>query len=266
VKILAESLKRHWIRRSDGYFAYTEGVRSELVAAGADFNGIHVLNNTIDTVAERALFDSMRVRRTALRDELGLDDRKVLLFVGRLNAGKRLGFLNASMASLRARHPEYHLVIIGGGDQSWVDRFRSNLGDDGFSYRGVIVDRERIAEWFVRSDAYIFPGAVGLGALNALCYDLTPVVIEGPTHNPEYEYLNGDNAVVVGAGASPADYAEALHAFCADRQEWESRRRGAWPSISHLTIENMARNFVDGVSAILEGARAASGRQDGEAP
>ena len=97
----------------------------------------------------------------------------------------------------------------------------------------------------------MFPCDVGLGPLHALCYDLTPVVIDAPTHNPEFEYLSCQNAVVVGQGAMPEQYANAIHQLCTDGVRWRRLREAAWPSIRHLTMEKMAKNFVAGVDQIL---------------
>jgi glycosyltransferase involved in cell wall biosynthesis len=103
----------------------------------------------------------------------------------------------------------------------------------------------------VLSDLYTFPGAVGLGPLQALCFDLTSAVIHSSIHNPEYEYLSRYNALIVPEGATPKQYTEAISALLKDRVRWTELRDHAWPSIKHLTIENMAQNFIRGVNQIL---------------
>ena len=254
-KRIAEKLKRHWARNCEGYFAYTEGVRDVLAENGVDSSKIHVLNNTIDIVAERTAYESLIEQRSELRQAAGLAGQKVLLFVGRLNEGKRLNFLGETVQELRRTKPEYHLVVIGGGEQSIIEALRQMLGEEGVTYCGVIVERSRLAEWYVLSDAYVFPGDVGLGVVQSLCYDLTPVVVDRKTHNPEYEYLGDHNSVVVRAQASPTDYGIKIDGLCSDRALWERYRESAWPSIRHLTIDGMAQRFVDGVSKILRMAQ-----------
>lgn len=250
-KQAAEKLKRNWERKCDGYFAYTAGVRDDLAVNGVEPSIIHVLDNTIDINAERSAYESLIGKRENLRKQVGLENRKILLLVGRLNSGKRLDFLGEAIQALRQKRPEYHLVVIGGGDPSIVDALRRILGEDGITCCGAITERRRLAEWYVRGDAYVFPGNVGLGVVQSLCYDLTPVVVDRRTHNPEYEYLDDNNSVVVRGGASPAEYAIEIHRLCSDRTLWDQYRARAWPSIRHLTIERMAQRFVDGVSQIL---------------
>ena len=250
-KRFSEALKRSWARKSEGYFAYTEGVARDLAADGVDPSRIQILNNTIDIRQERASFASLIDERDELRLRAGLSNRKVLLFVGRLNEGKRLGFLGESIRALRRDHPEFHLVVIGGGQQSALDELRRTVGEEALTYCGVIVERAQLAKWFVSSDAYVHPGDVGLGIVQALCYDLTPVVVDRRTHNPEYEYLNSRNAMIAPAGASPRDYGDHIVRLCSDYLTWDGFRTQAWPTIRHLTIESMATRFIEGVNRIL---------------
>jgi hypothetical protein len=101
------------------------------------------------------------------------------------------------------------------------------------------------------SDLYTFPGAVGLGPIQALCFDLTPVIIDSPIHNPEYDYLNEENSIICHREVSPTTYADAIDTHLQDTDQWRRIRSQAWPSIRHLTVENMAKNFIHGINTIL---------------
>jgi glycosyltransferase involved in cell wall biosynthesis len=250
LKALGEQTKVWLTRRADGFFAYTNGVRDYMVKNGVDGNKIFVLHNTIDIAKQRALFESLIPQRESLRSEAGLSDKKVLLFVGRLNTRKYLNTLFDAFSHLRRADESYVLVIIGGGDTSVLQNLREKCGESSFRYLGVVSDDD-IGRFYVLSDLYTFPGAVGLGPLQALCFDLTSVVIHSSIHNPEYEYLNLENSLIVPQGATPQQYARAISTLLEDRVKWAELRDHAWPSIKHLTIDNMAQNFVDGVSAIF---------------
>jgi glycosyltransferase involved in cell wall biosynthesis len=174
----------------------------------------------------------------------------VLLYVGRIKRDKKLELLAAAVRDLRRRDASYRLVAGGGGDASLIEDLRRELGPDGFDYRGV-VDPADIASLFVASDAFVLPGRLGLAPLTALCYDLTPILIADPEHSPEVEYFDASNAVIAPAGADAGAYAAAIHQLLEDRERWLALRRAAWPSIQHLTIDDMARNFIRGVETIL---------------
>lgn len=113
------------------------------------------------------------------------------------------------------------------------------------------MSEEDINYFYMISDLFMFPGACGLGPVQALCFDLTPAVIDSSIHNPEYEYLNEKNAIICDRDVSPEAYADAIDTHLQDTEQWQRVRAQAWPSIRHLTVENMAKNFVHGINTIL---------------
>ena len=251
IKKLLERRKLQWSREAAGYFAYTNGVRDFLVANGVERNRVFVLHNTIDIEAHRRQFEALRDTREALRASLGPADARLLLYVGRVNASKRLGLLSAAVRELRRHDQRYRLILAGGGDPGTISALRNELGD-GFDYRGVLVEAADLAPLFVACDAFVLPGLLGLAPLTAMCYDLTPIVIESAAHGPEIEYFDAANAVIAPAGTDAAGYADHIRGLLDDQPRWQQMRAAAWPSIRHLTIESMAREFIKGVTSILQ--------------
>jgi glycosyltransferase involved in cell wall biosynthesis len=249
LKALAEETKLWLTRRADGFFAYTNGVRDYMVSNGVDQRKIFVLHNTIDIIKQRSLFDKLIQQREALRSEAGLNGKKVLLFVGRVTRQKQLDVLLDAFLVLRKIDESYHLIFIGGGETSFLHKLQERSGERSFSYLGATED---ISRFCVVSDLYALPGAIGLGPLHALCFDLTPAVVHSRLHKPEYEYLNRDNALILPEGSTAEEYAAAIKSLLEDRPRWAKLRAHAWASIRHLTIENMAQNFIDGVNSILQ--------------
>ncbi len=251
IKRLLERVKIKMARKADGFFAYTDGVKKHLVENGVDEGKIFVLNNTIDIIQQRRIFESLSAERKRMRRDLGVSGDRTLLYVGRMNRRKKLDFLTEAFSVLRKRDKSYKLQVVGSGDMSMVDSIRKKHGQEAVTYHGIITEPEQLSQMYVASDVYVFPGDVGLGTLQALCYDLTPIVIDSQTHNPEYEYLNEKNAVILPEGSSPTDYAEAIDNLLHNKDKWMSLRAQAWPSIRHLTIENMAQNFIRGINTVL---------------
>jgi L-malate glycosyltransferase len=250
-KRILENLKLSLYHRADGFFAYTQSVRDYLVSRGIDERKIFTLGNTIDINRQRHAFETHQPWRDTYRKRAGLDQNKVLLFVGRLNARKKLSFLIETFTYLKLRDASYYFVIVGGGDVSMIERLKATCGEASVSYHGV-VDEHDIGYYYTLSDLFIFPGDVGLGPLQALCFDLIPVIIDSPTHSPEVEYLNQTNSLRLPPGTSPAEYADAIDRLLASPTTLQHLRAQAWPSIAHLTIEKMAQNFINGVNTILQ--------------
>jgi glycosyltransferase involved in cell wall biosynthesis len=178
---------------------------------------------------------------------LGLHGKKVLLFIGRFTANKRIDFLLEAFNQLRQTDDRFHLLLVGSGGEAYLTK-----GLEDITYFGPIVDLERLGPLYIASDLFAFPGSVGLGPLQALCYDLPVITIDSPTHMPEFEYLTPMNSVMLEAAATPATYAKIIMDLIRDEDRLAELKAGTWPSINHLTIEQMARNFIDGINAILE--------------
>lgn len=249
-KRLGEQVKVWATCRSDGFFAYTKSVHDFMVQQGLNEHKIFTLYNTIDIEKLRSIFEEQIRSRDDYRKSEGLEDKKVLLFVGRLNERKRLDLLIEAFAILRKRDPQYHLIVIGGGDTSYISLLEEKCGKASISYKGA-VSEEDINYFYMISDLYMFPGACGLGPVQALCFDLTPAVIDSQIHNPEYEYLNEKNSIICHRSVNPEAYADAIDTHLQDIEQWQRVRAQAWPSIRHLTVENMAANFVHGVNTLL---------------
>jgi len=254
-KRAAEASKRWLQRRASGFFAYTPRVREELVAHGVDRARTFVLDNTIDIETERQRFLRRAGSRLELRRRIGAVDGRILVFVGRATMGRRMDFLAEAFTRLRQRRRDYRLLVVGEGHRRWLERMRETGRGDGIEARGSL-DEEALADVLTAGDLYVAPGLVGLGPLQALCYDLIPVVVDLPEQKPEYEYLSAANAVICPPASTPEDYARAIDDELSGLDALERRRRQAWPSIRHLTIDRMAENFIRGVSRLLGGPRA----------
>jgi glycosyltransferase involved in cell wall biosynthesis len=252
LKRISEQLKLLLTRRADGFFAYTPGVKNYLMQRGLSPEKVFAINNTIDIDEQRRAFERNICNREVIRQQLNVRGKKVLLFVGRFSQNKRIDFLLRAFSLLCARDSDFHLLLVGSGGESFLANF-SNAGvADKISYLGPVVDLDRLALAYLASDVFAFPGSVGLGPLQALCYDLPVITIASATHMPEIEYLLPTNSIVLDAFTQPEQYAQAIVDLFDDPLRLNSLRSGAWPSIQHLTVQHMARNFIEGVNKILD--------------
>ncbi len=245
-KFFTERLKIFLDRQSDGFFAYTEGVKKYLEEQHVSANKIFTLNNTIDIEQQHDVFEKWYPQRTIIRQEMGVSNKKVLLFVGRFTANKRIDFLLDSFSILQKLETGFHLLLVGD------DRVVGVNGLSNVSVLGTIVDIDKLGRIYTASDVFVFPGAVGLAPLQALCYDLPVVTIESNLHKPEYEYLSTQNSIILEAASTPEAFAQAIIKLFDVPGRLEALRQNIWPSIDHLTIERMAQNFINGVNTILD--------------
>ncbi|MCH7887188.1 MAG: glycosyltransferase family 4 protein [Candidatus Marinimicrobia bacterium] len=238
-------------KRSKGVFTYTAGVKEYLHEQGLDNEKLFVLSNTIDINEKRRSFNNLQSRRDELRESFNLSDKKSLLFVGRLNTAKRLDFLAESFNRLKKKDASYHLSIIGGGDDSIVRHLIDTFGSESVAYHGVLTETDHLSQHYIASDLFVYPGDVGLGPLHSLCFNLPALVIDSDSHGPEFEYLNEHNSVIMPRDTTNEDFANKIEELLLNDAKLKQLRSGAWDSIKHLTIDNMAKSFIEGINSIL---------------
>lgn len=251
LKTITESIKFWLARRASGFFSYTFGGKEFLISQGVSPAKIFPLYNTINIVEERKKFDQIKKHRDKLRKEMGYDKKKVLLYVGRFNKEKKLDVLVDSFRKLYSKDQSYRLLIIGGGDSTIFNGLKGYFEDNIVKIAGIISE-EKISAFYIVSDVFVLPGAVGLAPLQAMCYNLIPIVIDSEVHSPEYEYLNEDNSVITPIGANSEKYANCTHQLFNDSTRFDDLKNKVWSSIQHLTIENMASNFIKGINIIIK--------------
>jgi alpha-1,6-mannosyltransferase len=118
-----------------------------------------------------------------LRARLDLpQDRRILLYVGRLSPEKNIEMLLAAFEHLHERHPNrYHLVVVGDGPLRRVlpaTRHRTGA----LTWRSYIQDNAKLAEYYHAADLFIHPGVCetfGLVVLEAQACGLPCVGVRG---------------------------------------------------------------------------------------
>ncbi len=247
---ISERFKIFLSRKASYFFAYTKGVKQFLISKGVKENKIIAIENTIDIFKQRDCFEKLIQHRNKLREKYNLSDRKVLLFVGRLIKNKRIDFILEAFDALYASDHSYKLIFAGSGEKEVIDSIKERYPGNEAECHGFVPD-DVIGEYYTFSDLFIFPGVVGLGPLQSLCYDLTPVLIDSAFHSPEYEYMNDDNALILPNSTTPQEYAAAIKNLLDNPQRVQQFRQKAFESVKHLTLENMARNFIMGINVTL---------------
>ena len=139
-------------RRADLFVAPTTAVTDELINEGAAFGQVSQVPNLLSVTA--AAVDS-RDERLRVRNGLGLDDRTILLYVGRLGPRKGLIRLMRIWPEV-ARRADVQLVLVGDGPQRpEIERWLSVNGlEQSVILAGYCEDP---APYYRAADIFVFP-------------------------------------------------------------------------------------------------------------
>jgi glycosyltransferase involved in cell wall biosynthesis len=244
-----------WYRRKtlnwvSWWFAYTKGAAKYLEVHGVPASKITAVQNAVDTREIREHIKSLTAEdRAHLRAHLGiLGTASVGIFCGMLDKVKALPFLVESSRVVKARIPDFHLILVGGGpEQATVQRLIDDL--PWVHWVGPRFGKEK-AEFLAISDAFLLPGAVGLAILDAFAAGLPMLTTRFEFHGPEIEYLEeGMNGLM--SDHRPAAFAEAASSVLSKPELFNQLRAGAAASAEKYSIENMAGNFRSGIRSCL---------------
>lgn len=249
-------------RAGDATLFYSRAAADRCQAEGFDPARVFVAANAIDQapIAEaRAAWPTAEV--DAFRTAQGLVERSAgggtLLFVSRLEPDKRVDLLIDAFAHLLRRRPRSRLVIVGDGSDT--ERLRAHARaaevDAATHFVGPVYDERALAGWFLASDVFTYPVAIGLSVLHAFGYGL-PVVTSDDiaSHNPEIDALEpGRNGLLYRDGDT-GDFAARVESLLTDDALHRALAEGARASVEGprgFTLERMVDGFVDAITSTV---------------
>lgn len=187
---------------------------------GSRFRRLITIYGGVDTSLFNPSIDSDQ-----LREELGLTDKTVILYAGRLTSEKGVGYLIPALLEVRKRVNNATLLICGGGTaRRHLEETASRLGLARNVIFAGLISRAEMPSYFAASDVCVVPSnieAAGLVVLEAMSMK-KPVIASRVGGIPEL-IKHGENGYLVPPRDSLA-ISDAVEALCADQSL--SRRLG----------------------------------------
>ena len=256
---LQERVKRFISRHVDWWFAYNDLSATVVRNLGFPDDRITSVQNSIDTrtlQAGRSALDEVSIAK--LKFSLGINSYNIGVYTGGLYGEKRIPFLLAAAALIRASIPDFHLIIIGQGPEEDLAR-QAAQSNRWIHYVGPKNDQDKIPYWAI-SKVFLMPGLVGLAILDSFALGVPMVTTSYPYHSPEIDYLrDGVNGLMVEDWQSPDAYANSVVALLKDDHLQMRLVNGCRQSAQIYTSEEMARRFVHGVEQALARPKYADG-------
>ncbi len=245
---LSARVMRLLTSRASWFFGYTSRGVEYVTERGFDPARTTVVQNSVDTSTLKNLSEAVspaELRAFAERHDLR---GKTALFLGGLDASKRLPFLLEAAVAAHARTPDFRLLIGGAGAQEQlVTDFTA--GRHWARYLGRI-DGAAKAVAMKSAQLLAMPGRVGLAIVDGFATGLPIVTTSWPWHAPEFEYLQQGVNGMVTEDTVPA-YTEELVGLLGDPGRLAAMRKSCVEASGVYTVAAMAANFTRGLAAAL---------------
>ena len=185
-----ERLRLLWTRGFRHIFLYTDAEVQSFRRDGFARHELSAMNNGLDQKKiDEAIVGWTDAALAHWQRTHHIEGRTVLLSCTRLDPKNKFDMLMRALPAIARAVPDVTWGIIGGGpERDRLERLARDLGViDRVRFVGEQYDERELAPWFLSSEVFIHPGAIGLSLLHAFGYGL-PVVTHGSAerHGPEF--------------------------------------------------------------------------------
>lgn len=240
----ANSLKDFLVTRANGMITYTQGGAQYWQERGMPASQVVPFLNTIDV---EGLWQKSRqvteARLAEARERLGLRNKKILLFSGRLYAEKQVDFLLQALAHIQQACPDTALLILGdGAERPRLEALRQTLRLHDVHFLGEITDTIESSIYFKLSQLLVIPGLVGLAIVHGFAFNLPLITTQRNFHSPEIEYLSEHNGSMT--AHHPQKYAAEIIRVLSSPAQYRAMQEQAGETARQLTLSASASRFM----------------------
>lgn len=185
-----ENLRLLWTRLFNPIFVYTDAEVDFLRQKGFKKQYIIGMNNGLNQrKIDAAILKWDNDRLAEWRKNEGLENSLLLLSCSRLDPKNRYELIIQALPIILEKFPNVVWCIIGKGveEEKLKELVSQHKLKDNVRFVGEIYGEKGLTPWFLSSELFIHPAAVGLSLLYAFGYGL-PLITNGNRylHNPEY--------------------------------------------------------------------------------
>ena len=151
---LTRALETHALKNANAVTTICEGLRKDIVARGIAADKVTVIPNAVDIDK----FAVGGVADLALKHKLGLQDMRLIGFIGSFYAYEGLDVLLRAVPAMLARLPDLRVLLVGGGPQD--AQLRQLATDLGIADKVVFTGRvphEQVQQYYDLLDVLVYP-------------------------------------------------------------------------------------------------------------
>lgn len=235
-------LWKRFIGQFDGMIAYSQRGAEEYAALGFPREKIFVAHNSVSPAPTQP----MPVRPSTLDSSTGSEQhlQLTLLFVGRLQARKRIDSLLRACAEMESKP---RLLIVGDGPEREALESLAKEVYPSAEFIGAKHGAE-LKPYFELADLFVLPGTGGLAVQEAMSYGLPVIVAKGDGTQDDLVRANN------GWQIEPENYGAMVSAMknaLSDTARLREMGRESFRIVSEeINIEKMAETFVKALNSL----------------
>lgn len=185
-----ENLRLFWSRIFKFIYVYTDAEADFLREKGFKNQYIVGMNNGLNQrKIDAAILEWNKERLENWRETNGLADSILVLSCSRLDPKNKYELIIQALPLMLEKYPNLIWCVIGKGveEEKLVDLVAEKGLMKNVRFVGEVYIESELTPWFLSSELFIHPAAVGLSLLHAFGYGL-PLITNGNKnlHNPEY--------------------------------------------------------------------------------
>lgn len=246
------ALRRLFLKRFyqlfDALVAYSSKGSRDYVQLGIESKRVFVAENAVSSEQAQLLYEEFSRSPNLIKDwkcSLGISEKPIVLYVGRLLPQKRVGDLIRACAQLPS---SCELLIVGDGSERTHLEAIAGKEFPATKFLGYRSGRE-LALCFANADLFVLPGTGGLSIQEAMIYG-KPVIVAAGDGSQSDLVQKGVN----GLSISPGDVSGLVRAIQNCLQDPEKLRRMGHESRRiiqrHVNMRNMVRTFCHVLSSV----------------
>ena len=173
IRVLAQPFIKSTLKNAVACIAYSSVAKSYITSLGIPREKIFICQNTLNvSYFDEQLKSISPEKVTALKQSLGFEDKKIILYVGALEKRKRVDDL--IYAFKQVNNDTYALLIVGSGDdRQRLELLCKTLAVHNAHFAGEVI--EGVIEYFLICDVFVLPSEGGL-AINQAMICSKPII------------------------------------------------------------------------------------------
>lgn len=186
-------IRKMLFKLAAGQMLYGDYAKKLLVESGFAPDTLHVVYNSLNYDQQASIAKEISSQDiTEFRRSLGLSEKRLIVFTGRLQPVKKLDLLLQAIAEMSRRGQQVHLLLVGeGSEQESLQRLAERLEIEPYvHFLGAHYDEHFLGLVLSASDISVVPSGAGLSIIHAMAFG-TPVIIHDRVdqHFPEWEAI-----------------------------------------------------------------------------